>query len=179
MKKYHVGFTLVEVLIAISLTTIAMTMAYQGLLVIRNMDQRLVYRQSQLNDLQYAFRLLERDINQMVLSNHISQLGVKSAPLELRNVPVLSLSMSSGGRGDMNALQRVTYRFQDKQLLRQTNEDDSVLILSNIENIHYRFFNVRWQNSWSGHYSILPNAVEMTMIVQPFGHISRVFKVGG
>lgn len=197
------GFTLIEVMIALFIFTIMMSIAGVGLWTVMKTKQRLEIRSQQLQQLQIAMLLLGQDISQAVNRAIMNERGetqtsflgtFKNNPyLEFTHLgysnPLINLNQSS--------LQRVAYEFKNKQLLRitwpvldraPTTTPTTYPILNQLEHLRIRYLaaNKQFYDSWPPpvpNYSIvqlpLPQAVEMTFDFGKDGKIIRLFPIMG
>lgn len=199
-KNHSLGFTLIEILVAMAIFTI-IGLASTGVLTsVINSDQLSSERFEQLEELQRAMLTIERDILQIVPR----ALRVNGEPVAV----VLSggedvFDSDTDGLGFVRAgwhnpqmllprstLQAVGYRIQEQQLQRlYGNYVDNVIgyepkvkiLLSDIEDFQVSFLTEAEQleepEEWKETYSsaTLPLAISITIVSKTFGEIRREF----
>ena len=69
------GFTLLELLVALSIFALISAMAYGGLQSIMNQQQQTTARSDRLSDLQKAYRIMQRDLEQVVSRDVRNEFG--------------------------------------------------------------------------------------------------------
>jgi len=199
-KNHSLGFTLIEILVAMAIFTI-IGLASTGVLTsVINSDQLSSKRFEQLEELQRAMLTIERDILQIVPR----ALRVNGEPVAV----VLSggedvFDSDTDGLGFVrvgwhnpqmllprSTLQAVGYRIQEQQLQRlYGNYVDNVIgyepkvkiLLSDIEDFQVSFLTEAEQleepEEWKETYSsaTLPLAISITIVSKTFGEIRREF----
>lgn len=195
------GFTLVEVLVALLLTGLVAVLAYSALASALGASQSSDSEAQRLRDLDRAFRLLQRDLTQLVARPVTNGFGESEAVFAGASGGGQLLALTRGGwpdaRGEQRSeLQRVAWRWQENRLWRDywTNTDRapaeesvSTLVLENIEDIRLRFLDgvgpalgsdsAQWRDSWYAPTpgDRLPAAVEIVLTVEAWGEIRRLF----
>ena len=205
-RQYISGFTLLELLIAISIFSMLSVMAYGGLKTVldsRDANQRIAKRVSEVqlamlrvsNDLQHA---VERTVRDAFGTPLPSMMTLQSAQFLLEWTRSGYNNLSEFKRSN---LQRVAYNLKESELnekldlvritwpvLDRTQGTEPVesIIISGIESLEWKF-NDRANNSSSGWPSdalfaagditTLPRAVEMTLTFEDIGEIRRVVLV--
>lgn len=202
--RYARGFTLLELLVAVSVFAVVAVMAYGGLhLVLGN--SRDIERQAQtLAALQTTFSYLQRDIEQSMPRPMRDELG-ESRPAFLGH----DLASAASGmfmeftRGGYRApgttvggsLQRVAYAFREGNLERMIWEvldraEDSApaatVLVQDVDAVSVRFLDQEgnWTSDWSaqqgpGGDDVLPRAVEIGIEVNGWGRVTRLLPVAG
>lgn len=195
------GFTLVEVLVALLLTGLVAMLAYSALASAMGASQSTDSEAQRLRELDRTFRLLQRDLGQLVLRPVTNGYGESEAVFAGASGAGQLLALTRAGwpdaRGEQRSeLQRVAWRWQDQQLWRDywantdrapSEESVSTLVLENIQDIRLRFLdgagnnldsgNARWRDSWYAPTAgeRLPAAVEVVLTVEAWGEIRRLF----
>jgi len=195
------GFTLLELVVAIAIFGLMSAMAYGGLNSVLNTRDHADRQADRLAQVQKAFTILGRDIeqavNRPVRDNYTGEMlplsgsGYGSAVLELSR---------TGQRNPMGQqrshLQRVAYALADGSLQRQSwrvvdrssdSEPQQSLLLDNVKTVELRFMDKdhQWQPQWPSVAAdpdappTLPRAVEITLELDDWGRLSRIFEVGG
>ena len=192
------GFTLLELLVALSIFSLVSVMAYGGLQTVISTKNA-----SQKN----AERVAEIQLLMMRLSNDLRQ----AVPRKIRDgygdfLPAMRSGQNSDdttewtragyrnpARLTRSNLQRVAYKLEQQKLIRitwrvldraQDTEAIESEVLSNVESVEWRFLNSsgEWLSSWpetgqnaGGH--PLPKAVEFTLELRDWGKIKRLILI--
>ncbi|MFN3786304.1 MAG: type II secretion system minor pseudopilin GspJ [Thiothrix sp.] len=131
------GFSLVELMIALAIFALLVTMAYQAVNLLLDAGRRIETPQRELQQLQRAMALIERDFHQLALlrpanrGNPFSVGQAASNSIQQPDVTGVLLEFTRGGNPDVawqardsalrrSTLQRVRYVWEDGRLLRQT-----------------------------------------------------------
>lgn len=192
------GFTLLEVLIAISIFAIISLASFSLFDTVITSEEKSTIRLNNMNDIQRAFLLIERDFLQ------ISRRSVRmdgDEPLKdfihtdsnafestSQAIGFVRGGWSNPGlllpRGDMQSvayqvneetLERVHFNFVDATL----GEEPKVRkLLTGINDISFEFYNGKqWSETYEG--SDLPLAIAVELDTKEFGLIKRKFLVAG
>lgn len=197
------GFTLVEMLVVMVIFAVIGLASFQVVDAMIRSDEQGGARQDELQELQYAMLVMERDIRQIVARPVRGDQGTDvnmylTTDRELTNSDSDTLGfvrtgwMNPGDLFPRSALQPVVYRIYEEQLQRlsypyvdQVSDDPRIeVLLNDIEEIDFRFIanrtnsTINWQDEWqqSGR---LPRAIEVTMQTEKFGEIRRVLELNG
>lgn len=196
--KYKRGFTLLELLVALSIFSVLSVMAYTGL-------QTVITTKTTTQ--QAAERIAEVQLVMMRISNDLRQAISRKIRDEYGD---FSPAMQSGKNGDetmawtrvgyrnpaqltRSNIQRVAYKLEQEKLIRitwpvldraQDTEAMESEVISNIDSIEWRYLNNEneWLSSWPeesekiGLYP-LPKAVELTLELQDWGKVKRLILV--
>ncbi|GLS90627.1 type II secretion system protein GspJ [Psychromonas marina] len=195
-KNMH-GFTLLEVLIAISIFALMSMAAYQILQGVIRSGEISKRHSEELVTIQRAMLIIEQDFTQIVAR------ASRSESDDSDNIRVLNIGKSLYGSEDegieftrlgwtnplnmlpRSNLVRVRYRLVDGQLQRQYflypdivagQEPETQVLLDNIETLSFRFWNNGWQTTWTDSNS-LPAGIEINFTSKNFGEINRMFLV--
>ncbi|MBD3670593.1 MAG: type II secretion system minor pseudopilin GspJ [Gammaproteobacteria bacterium] len=192
------GFTLLELLIAISIFALLSLMAYSGLSS-AVLQRKAGEEESQaLKALQTAFLILERDLQQAVDRPIQSGLDIEAA-FEYSDLSGQRLSLTRTGWSNplgqpRGALQRVSYTLDDKVLYRQSwfhldrvaeDPPQQVALFEEVEKWEIRFMDKdgKWVPNWpqrnaSGQVNEpLPLAVEFTLVKPGWGRLHRLIRL--
>ena len=195
-KNKQLAFTLIEILIALSIFAILSVVMSLGLQSILRTYDRLKMKSSQFSALQIALTLMERDVSQVVPRLVMDQDDQPEAAL---SGSTNQLSMTIGGFANPNSaesrstLQRISYQYKGDELFRITAPVlDTVKqtqfvkksILSHVTACKFSYLDIHnsIRSFWpliATQYVFLPKAVQVTMTVQGLGSISRLFIVPG
>jgi general secretion pathway protein J len=200
------GFTLIELMIALAIFAVLSAMTYGGLRAVLNARNHSEQQAERLASLQTALLIIGRDIEQTT-PRAIRDVGNGNQPAMMgggTNTASITGSMleftrtgwrNPAGRARSN-LQRVAYTVQNKQLLRMTwaaldqapsQLPQTTVLLDKVNALEVRFLDqqMRWQLLWplattdTAAQVILPRAVEVSIDVEGWGRIPRLFSVAG
>jgi general secretion pathway protein J len=167
------GFTLVELLVALFITTILFAMGYGSLSQALTSRKEVEEQSARLTALQQAFRVMEQDLELMQPRPQRDPLGngyedpLVVSQNTLGNAPVADLALISFTRGGWanpaglprSELQRVSYLVRDGRLIRQHQPvlDDTAAtaveereLLDQIEALNFRYMDESrtWSDAW-------------------------------
>ncbi|KPU82845.1 type II secretory pathway protein [Psychromonas sp. PRT-SC03] len=191
------GFTLIEMLVAISIFASLSLAAYQVLQgVIRSADISKIHT-AQLKKLQHAMLIMEQDFTQISARNTRDDDADKDYKGIIKSAKYLFSSEDQGieftrlgwsnplGRLPRSNLLRVRYRLFDGQLQRLYflypdaivgEEPQMQVLLKNIDSLEFRFWNSQWQSTWRSK-TALPEGVEISFKSARYGSIVRKFLI--
>jgi general secretion pathway protein J len=200
--KREKGFTLLELMIAIMIFAIMSAMAYGGLNSALNTRDHADAQAERLAQLQKTMMIMERDIEQAIDRPVRNNYGDTQPALSGSGYGSSLLEFSRSGRPNPMQLQRsnlerVGYLLQEDKLLRQLwpvldrsldSEPYEALLLDKVKGIDLRFLdeNKQWQTQWPSATPpdpnqppppAMPRAVEITLDLEDWGRIRRVFEV--
>ncbi|HYQ90883.1 MAG TPA: type II secretion system minor pseudopilin GspJ [Candidatus Competibacteraceae bacterium] len=201
------GFTLLELLVALAVFAIMAAAAYSSLHNILYTEAAVETESQRLAELQMAFFLLERDIEQAVPRGIRDEYGETQPPLQTgRLLGDLLIFTRAGWDNPLaqprSSLQRLSYRFEQGQLLRLAwdtldrggaRKPQSSLLLDGVQDVRVRFLNDedKWDKEWppkeaepkaeseAEQKPKLPRAVEVTVVLNDWGEITRLFPLAG
>ena len=193
------GFTLLELLIAMSIFSLISIMAFSGLNSILFNKEIVDQELTRLSDIQRSLLNLARDIEQAQDRPIRDGLGGNIASLTGgQNIDSTILELTRNGwrnpaQQTRSQLQRVAYSLEDNQLIRlywyhldhlQSDEPVRRVLLHDVENIEIRYLDEEWETSWpklalddTSVANALPRAIEVTLVLKDWGKISRLFRV--
>lgn len=196
------GFTLLEVLIAVTITAVIGLGVWQVINGVVNSRDRVNELAEQFDGLHRAMLLLERDVLQLVNRPARDIYGDFQPALTSRQDDFSLLLTRQGWRNPLgirrSGLQRVGWEFTGTELRRrywpmvdQGQDDDSrdVLLLKGVKRLEVRFLDSdrRWQPQWPTDEVIagltpgsrpdvpLPLGLEVTLEHERFGTLVRMF----
>ena len=197
------GFTLVELLVALAIFAVIAVMAYGGLSTVLQVHSHLEQQGTQLAHLQIAFTWLERDLEQIVDRPIRDEYGEKQPAIQgnLQQLELTRTGWRNPAQQSRSTLQRVAYHLEDKNLWRsywqildraQDSRPLQVDLLSNITELQLRYLdnNLQWHEQWplvetletpptEVKNQIQPTlkAIEVTVNVRGWGQLIRLFRV--
>ncbi len=203
MMRRQSGFTLLELLIAIGIFATMSAMAYGGLNSVMNTRAHADVQADRLAQLQKAFLIIGRDIEQAIDRPVRDNYGDELRAISGGGYGSSILELSRSGRANpmvlpRSHLQRIGYEVQEDQLLRKVwpvldQAVDTVpyegVMLTGIKAVDLRFMdaNKQWQTQWPDpNLSVtgqslpaMPRAVEVSIDLEDWGRIRRIFEVVG
>ncbi len=122
MKRRHGagGFTLLEMLIAMSVFAIMSLVAYQGLRAVLDADRVTRIQSQRLADLQVTLSVLERDLAQVVDISVRDEFGDQLPPVRLRQgADAMLLELVRAGAGGDQRIRRTAWQITARGLERR------------------------------------------------------------
>ncbi len=190
------GFTLIELLVAMGIFAILALLAYGGLNSMLTTRAQTEQSADALRALQFAYRMLERDIEDWVPRDIRNEFGESSPALLAGSQIGYALELTRGGwrnpaEQPRSTLQRVAYRVQDNALQRDSwlaldRPADELpreqVLLEGVRELRLRFLdaNDAWQEQWppagqqSGQQAAL-RALETVVVTERWGELRWLF----
>ncbi len=201
MRRLQQGFTLLELLVAMVVFAIMSTMAYSGLGIALSHSEQAQIQAERMAQLQKAFLIIGRDIEQAVNRPVRDNGGIPMDALIGSSVGSIVLQLSRTGRDNplnlrRSNLQRIDYLLSEGKLVRvawpvmdrSNNEPYEMALLDNVSSVKIQFLDESksWQDQWpslaasvSGNPFEMPRAIEVVVELEDWGRIRRVFEVVG
>jgi general secretion pathway protein J len=194
------GFTLLELLIAISVFAIMSVMAYGGLSSVILNSSRTETELEKIQAVQHAMFTMTRDFTQIVNRSIRDEYGNTQAHLVAgANIDYLVEFTRNGRRNPAKLLRshllRVAYRFEDNKLIRlfwpqldrvQGMEPYEDILLEDVVLAELRYLDNsgEWHDQWpplaAPATTILsPKAIEFKLELNGWGELTRIYKVTG
>lgn len=194
------GFTLLELLIAIAVFAIMAALAYGGLSSVLRARETTAAAASRLRALQQTMLLLGRDLDQALPRSIRDQYGdVKPALYGGADWIEFTHGGWANPTGALRSeLQRVAYTVRDKKLVRDNwqvldrapdSKPYEATLLGGVKSLALRYLdaNGAWQESWPPQQQQsttpqqlpLPRAVEVTLDLDHWGTVTRLFRLTG
>lgn len=198
------GFTLLELLIAVGIFGIMSVMAYSGLNNTMLTQERASEQADRLAQLQKAMLIISRDIEEAIERPIRDNFAEEQPPFAGGGYGSSVLEFSRTGRPNpmqiqRSNLQRVAYLVAEDQLVRQAwpvmdrsldSEPFESVILDKVNGVEVRFLDQEreWQTQWpqenltgrpEDEPPAMPRAVELTIELEDWGKLRRVFEVVG
>lgn len=193
------GFTLIEVIIAMSIFAIVAILSYTGLQSVINSKTITEASLDRLQELQTTMLTLSTDMQQLTARDAHDSLRTILPKLTTQNTEYIVSFTRSGWRNPANrtrsTLQRVAYIKDEDKLIRRywshvDRADDDLFVdrelINNIEDLELRYLDSEneWHDDWptanalaSGAATELPKAVEITLKMSDWGDIQRLVRV--
>jgi len=193
-KRPARGFTLLELLVALSIFALIGALAYSGLSGVLETRKQAQHKAEQLAALQLAFFFIERDLEQASTRGVRDILGDAQPALRVNQDKTLELTRGgwrNPGAVARSHLQRVAYQLKEGALLRltwpvldqaQNSAPREAVLLSGVKTFEARFYDqaLAVQSGWpasAGNARPLPRAVEISIEPEGFGRVTRLFRV--
>lgn len=192
-----IGFTLLELLVAITVFGIMSAIAYRGLVEVALTDDAMKIEGERLQRLQFAFGLFERDARQSLPRGIRDEFG-QSAPA-LIGTPTRFSFTRAGWSNPLSrpraSLERVDYQFDGGQMVRlgwpvldrtQSSQPETLSLLQEIDLIRFAYLDQQqeWQNRWPPVNRVQeqddlawPKAISVTIQSTRYGTIERIFSL--
>lgn len=195
--KRRTGFTLIEVLVAIMVFASLSIAAYQVVNQVQRSNQQSAEKTERLQQMQRAMIILESDFRQMASRSFKGRANATATRLLYASEYLLDSDsygilftrlgwqnpqqafprgevLKVGYRVVANQLQRVWWRYPDSA---EGQDPLQKNVLDKVEKMHFRFYgDDQWQEAWEKE-NQLPAAVEITLTLQDYGDIRRVFLI--
>ena len=200
-RHRQAGFTLLELLIAITIFAIIVTFVYAGLDVVLDTKNQTDEHLDRLAKLQLGLNLMERDLEETVNRPIRNEYGDSQPALQTGGFSGLILELTRGGFANpmklpRSELQRVGYQLEDETLYRVTwptldRAQDSTprrqKLFDGVKGMEIYYFDqsmerqTQWPPQQSGRQNQsdtdLPKAVEIILELDKWGKLRRLFRV--
>jgi general secretion pathway protein J len=201
------GFTLIELLVALAIFGVLAILAYGGLSGMLTTRALTDEKADALRDLQLAYRILGRDIEQWVARDIRDEFGEARPALAAGSQIGVALELTRGGwrnpaEQPRSTLQRVAYGLRDGELLRSTwlnlDRDPSAtpqeqVLLAGVRELRLQFLDQgnAWQSRWpppgvqvpastpGGPPPVAPRALELILDTEAWGELRWLFRLPG
>jgi len=197
------GFTLLELLVAVSIFAILSAMAYGGLRNVIDNSRQTELSMQRLQQVQLAMLKVSRDLTQLSQRSIRDEYGNSQDYIRAIEGDDIFIEFSRGGRRNpaemqRSHLQRVAYKLEENVLTRlywphldrtQEMQPYESILLEEVENASIRFLddNNEWHDEWppltaTGQVDANPevlSAIEFTLELQDWGELMRLFLVSG
>jgi general secretion pathway protein J len=196
------GFTLLELLIAITIFAVIATFVYTGLAVVLDTKRQTDDYLERLTKLQLGLNLMQRDIEQAVDRPVRDEFGDPLPAMRSGGQSTLLLELTRGGYANpmqlpRSTLQRVGYQLEDETLYRvtwpeldraQNTEPHRQPLFDGVKGIEIVYYDqamkkkAEWPmqntgNLQTGPAPALPKAIEIDIEMDKWGNIRRLFPV--
>ena len=195
------GFTLIEVLISISIFSILSALAYGALNQSLSTSDKLSEKIDRNQAIQKGIRIIEQDLMQLAKRPIRSEIGnTEINALTTNKVNGYAVEFSRHGWANRlgskrSTLQRVAYNHIDNNLIRYhwnvldktySNQIDTNELFDNLDEVTFLFMkdNNEWIKEWppiefiqDESRAILPNAIKITFMFNDLGEIYRLLEI--
>jgi len=200
-RRQRLGFTLIEVLVALAVFGILSMLAYMTLGQTLSNADLLTDRMERLQAVQRSVRYLSSDLMQTSPRPVRLELGDAYGPALLTSLESeFALELTHGGWGNPAGLprgtqQRTAYRLEDDELVRYhwtvldrtyANEPVATILLNEVESLLFRYLDSsgEWSETWPSQLAqsattlrSRPRAVEILLTLTDEGEIRRVVEI--
>ena len=200
MTVLHRGFTLIEVLVALAVFGVLSALAYMTLGQTLSNADMLTERMNRLQAIQRTMNYLSTEFMQAAPRSIRADLGQFEPALQSSFASDFALQITHGGWPNSAGVprstqQRTAYRVEDEELVRYhwnvldrtaNNLPVATILLDDLESLTFRFlqFNGDWVDQWppvntqtSSNSTMLPRAVEITLVLPDEGELRRIVEV--
>ncbi|MCG6865312.1 MAG: type II secretion system minor pseudopilin GspJ [Thiogranum sp.] len=191
------GFTLLELLIALAIFALVGAMAFGGLKGVLDQKEHTMAQSQRLSDLQKAYRIMQRDLEQMVSRKIRNEFGDQVDAL-VGGSGFNGVEFSRAGYANpagflRSDIQRVAYIPDQETLLRRTwrvldraqdTRPDEQVLVEGMQRFSMRFLDKdnEWQDQWPPQSAVtggatigFPRAVEVQLELDDVGTLSWLF----
>ena len=197
---WQAGFTLLELMVAMSIFAVMSLMIFGGLKEVLDVRSATDLHTKRLTELQIAFMHIGRDMRQFNNRGIRDQFGSNLESLKGNEIGQYKIELTRDGysnyaKVNRSSLQRVAYGIDDNKLYRYhwlvldraaDSEPVKMLLLDNIEGFKLRYLDTGastttgisrdWVTYWppiSG--TVIPDVIEVTLELDDWGRFTRVF----
>ncbi len=190
------GFTLLELMVAISIFAIVSLLTMGGMTTVLDTQQHTEENLQRLTRLQMVFTILSRELQQFSPRSIRDEYGavIESISSETSE-GVSGIEFSHQGRftlGNKVSLQRVAYYYEDEQLVKKVwrvldRVEDTrpvkQVLLDNIEELNFSFYVAQlqdegdWQDTWIEDENAQLRAVKLSLKMADYDEIYRIFPI--
>lgn len=201
MNGREKGFTLLEMLVALTVFALVSAMVYGGQVTVLKAKEGTERQAEHLKRLQRAMMLFEQDIAQYLLRSVRDEYGDSQPPMVSADYGEIRLKLTRGGWQNplglpRSTLQRVAYGLVDEKLYRYSwqvldrvpySEPYKQQLLGQVRNFKLRFLDQKkkWQTHWPPRDDnnkpivVMPLAVELTLELEGWGSYRRLVPTAG
>ncbi len=201
-RHQSLGFTLLELLVAVAVFAILSAMAYGGLRNVIDNSRQTEFAMERLQQVQMAMLKISRDFTQLSPRNIRDEYGNTSNYIVTGQGDDVFIEFTRGGHRNPAALlrshlQRVAYKLEENRLSRlhwphldrtQEMEPYETVLLDEVEDAGLRFLDDsnEWHNEWpplnatgqtTGTAMVL-SAIEFRLELKDWGELVRLYRVG-
>jgi general secretion pathway protein J len=186
MKKLSLGFTLIEILIALTIFSVMAGITSSVLYSVFNARERTTDHAIQLSNMQLAFVIIERDLTQIIFNPIKTYQGKETSVLGLEN----EIRFSRGGNPNplsekkQSSLVRIHYLLKDNQLIRESEpaisrdiiiQPSQQILLKDINHLTFEFINENQMAQTQWYQKKIPYAIRISINSSYWGKLSQIF----
>lgn len=203
--KKHSGFTLLELMVAISIFAIISLLAMGGLSQVLDTQAHTEKKMQSLTQFQMFFTIMSRELQQLSLRPIRDEYGAVIGSLNSETSEgIAGIEFTHQGRftlGNSTSLQRVAYYLEDHQLIKKIwpvldrVEDSQAIkrvVLKEIDELNFSFYQINasdtlaeqtneaqinWQSSFEEDDKLVLRAIKVSLQSNHFGELYRVFEI--
>lgn len=201
MKRYSKGLTLIELLVAVFVFAVMISVTYQTLDRILTNSTFLTEQMDRVQDVQLAMRFLESDILQAAPRPVRDELGDQVVGALQSNASAqFALELTRSGWTNpaglkRSTMQRVAYQLVDGELVRYhwyvldrtfTNQPVQTVLLDDVDAVLFRYLlpSGEWVEQWPPVDTVTgvnprnrPRAIEIRLVLPDEGELTRIVEV--
>jgi general secretion pathway protein J len=194
-SKWGHGFTLLELLIALSIFALIAMMAYGGLLSILRVDVQIATTTQQLTRLQFTFQRFQQDVSQLIYRPIRNEYGdsVPAIQATMQQIELTRTGWRNPLQQPRSQLQRVNYSVEKQTLWRtywqvldrtRDSQPQRTALLTDVTVFKLRFLDNQalWHDEWSSAVqtqlagkSLQLKAIEVNLSLEGWGEIIWLF----
>lgn len=195
------GFTLLELMVAISIFAIVSLLTMGGLSNVLNTQEHTEKNLQRLTRLQMVFTIMSRELQQLSARSIRDEYGAFVAPLSNEvSGGIAGIEFTHQGRftlGDQVSLQRVAYYLEDKQLVKkiwpvldrvEDTKPIKQILLDEVDDLSFSFYSAQsggssgnndidWNNSVDTQGKTQLKAIRVAITTTDYDEIYRVFEI--
>lgn len=196
--QYKRGFTLLELLVALSIFSVLSVMAYAGLQTVITTKTATQQAAERIADVQLVMMRISNDLRQTISRKIRDEYGDFIPAMQSSKNGDETMAWTRAGYRNpaqltRSNIQRVAYKLEEEKLIRitwpvldraQDTEAMESEVMSNVESIDWRYLNNEneWLSSWpeegdKANLYPLPKAVEVSLELQDWGKVKRLILV--
>jgi general secretion pathway protein J len=179
--KSQQGFTLLEMLIALTLFALISLIGFQVLQGVLRSGELSRQHSGRLAEAQRVFYLFEQDIAHALPLPHTTVPIPQTSPSDGQQLRLLRRNrLNPGDYVPRASLEHVLWHVGDKGLQRQSygfprqTQAEFIVQFPRVDSMRLRYWlDGRWLNNWFATYA-LPQAIEVTLEIPGYGEVQRV-----
>jgi general secretion pathway protein J len=197
--KQHRGFTLLELLVSLSIVALVSVMAYGGLRSVLQTGQHVEQQAGRMQQLQTALLIIGRDLQQIQTRGIRDEYGDLQPPVRAKSLGPVHLEFTRAGWNNpaglpRSNLQRIAYAHDQGELRRlawrvldraQDSQPHQAPLLDGVSTLRWRYLDAsrEWREQWPddlpGSFPVaasqLPLAIELRLELDDLGEFRRLF----
>jgi general secretion pathway protein J len=196
-RKSIIGFTLLEILVALFIFTIIAMIMTRALHTVFESQERTEDKSTRMAILQIATLFLEHDLTQAIDRPIMASDGDREAAFigKANTVRFTHGGLANPlGQLDRSTLQRTSFSLDNKHLVREswqvldqisTSKSDQRQLLYNVTDLHFEYLDAKgkYSDTWpppnKTKGSPLPNAVKISITMAKWGTITQIYVIPG